>query len=360
MVRRIIKPALRKSVQDDKAVSLSKAKTDSPIVNASSSSKSKSDTPIINLGTSSKSKSSAPIINEYSSSKSALITKKRSAQDVNPNNFKLSDQVVQEVKRIRMNHGELKTVQPRGGNKYRVIEDSDNDNDFNINNSDDEVNNKIVEEELNGLVNSPHQINFCNTPTTPTVAYEKDFVLQDLEPLKIPLVGRMSNLTPYVLPQKYIRDEDLLINKDTAMEILKSRCLFYVLQRKRHPIIMVRTNKGKVSINAHFYLVKHMVYNLLCEEGFSVENSYDQVLNDMINEDKWENGPVFSNALKNQLFEDRFLRNILIRDHGNIKDQAKKKVRIVLPSLLALIPDFEIDDVESITRPVTLICYLNI
>ncbi len=58
--------------------------------------------------------------------------------------------------------------------------------------------------------------------------------------------------------------KDLMINEESAKQLLASRNLFNVLQRKRDPKILFKEDRKDINLNAHFYLVKHLVYNLFC------------------------------------------------------------------------------------------------
>jgi hypothetical protein len=180
--------------------------------------------------------------------------------------------------------------------------------------------------------------------------YENEFAYQDLTELSFPLLIGTLKVKPYKI-REFIQKNDLLINIESAKQLLNSRNLFHVLKRKRDPRIYYKNEKIEVNINAHFYLVKHFVYNLLCENGFLCSNSYDVALTSLSNPHMWINGPILSSALTNIFLCDNYLRSLLSRDHGNIKDWAKKRSKIMLPSLKDLNSDIDLT-IDIITRQV--------
>jgi hypothetical protein len=102
-----------------------------------------------------------------------------------------------------------------------------------------------------------------------------------------------------------------------------------------------------------------MVYNLLCDNGFDVENAYDEAINFLKESERWENGAVLSVPLCDIFMNDLYLKSILYRDHENIKNLAKRKINLVLPSLRLLIKDWDFSNVDCILRPV-IITFLHI
>ena len=242
-------------------------------------------------------------------------------------NLSLSSNLVTEVRKVILIEGQLK--KPCGREGLRDDEQSDVESD---------------QLSIEKVINTPHSEN--------EVQYENDFSFQDLSDLKIPLLIGSLKDKPYKI-REHILQKDLLINVVSAKQLLGSRSLFNVLQRKRDPKIYYKEDKNSkvINISAHYYLVKHMFYNLFCDHGFVLVNPYDVAVNDLSDPQKWDDGPVLSKNLTNIFLSDPYLRTLLVRDHGHIKDWAKKRSKIILPSLKSLNEHIDLN-LEIITRPV--------
>jgi hypothetical protein len=134
--------------------------------------------------------------------------------------FTLSSSTVTEVRKVIVIPSQLKV--PYSVEDFRMY-DNDEDGDS---------------EDLNEEIPiTPHTI----TPHTPVITeIENDFSFQDLSVLKIPLLNGSLSTKPYKI-KEFVMKNDLMINLESAAQLLLSRNLFFVLQRRRDPKVFYKT-----------------------------------------------------------------------------------------------------------------------
>jgi hypothetical protein len=178
-----------------------------------------------------------------------------------------------------------------------------------------------------------------------------DYYMQDISSLTIPTYNSPNEIRM----DKFLNESDVAIGVESAKVLLSCRGLQAVLHRKHHAKIYIIINRKHVNLNAHFYLLKFLQYNMVCEGGFSTTRSVDIAGEKLSDDSFWEHGAILSKNLVKAFVTDVRLRKIIDRDVENVKNRAKDKCDIWLRSLKNVIPDF--DDEYQILRP--LICSAN-